>query len=189
MRADAGLHRRGRSTALPGFHENRRYARTASYAQVTEKLYDRSRFRYRHYRAASGAGDPDPAAGDRAAGLQRCDEPRCYPAALRRLDLQYAGGARSNRGTSGITAASTRLLLRGRRPKAEKNSQPAPLTIHAPSDMNQCGPVHRGHPQSPAPAALPNGRSTSAPSAMPHREVRADESDSSARPRSTSNLA
>ena len=31
------------------FHENKRYARTASYAQVTEKLYDRSRFRYRHY--------------------------------------------------------------------------------------------------------------------------------------------
>jgi Sulfotransferase domain len=32
------------------FTENRRYARTASYAQVTEKLYDRSRYRYRHYR-------------------------------------------------------------------------------------------------------------------------------------------
>ncbi len=32
------------------FHENRRYARTASYAQVTEKLYDRSRYRHRHYR-------------------------------------------------------------------------------------------------------------------------------------------
>jgi hypothetical protein len=31
------------------FHENRRYARTASYAQVTEKLYDTSRFRYRRY--------------------------------------------------------------------------------------------------------------------------------------------
>ena len=31
------------------FHENKRFARTASYAQVTEKLYDRSRFRYRHY--------------------------------------------------------------------------------------------------------------------------------------------
>jgi len=31
------------------FHENRRYARTASYAQVSEQLYDRSRFRYRHY--------------------------------------------------------------------------------------------------------------------------------------------
>lgn len=31
------------------FHENTRYARTASYAQVTEPLYDRSRFRYRHY--------------------------------------------------------------------------------------------------------------------------------------------
>jgi tetratricopeptide (TPR) repeat protein len=31
------------------FEENRRYARTASYAQVTEKLYDRSRFRYRNY--------------------------------------------------------------------------------------------------------------------------------------------
>jgi hypothetical protein len=30
-------------------HENRRYARTASYAQVTEKLYDRSRYRYRNY--------------------------------------------------------------------------------------------------------------------------------------------
>ena len=32
------------------FHENRRYARTASHAQVTEKLYDRSRYRWRHYR-------------------------------------------------------------------------------------------------------------------------------------------
>jgi tetratricopeptide (TPR) repeat protein len=32
------------------FHENQRHARTASYAQVTERLYDRSRFRYRHYR-------------------------------------------------------------------------------------------------------------------------------------------
>ena len=32
------------------FHENRRYARTASYAQVTERLYDRSLYRYRHYR-------------------------------------------------------------------------------------------------------------------------------------------
>ncbi len=32
------------------FQNNRRYARTASYAQVTEKLYDRSRYRYRHYR-------------------------------------------------------------------------------------------------------------------------------------------
>ena len=31
------------------FHENRRYARTASYAQVTEPLYDSSRYRYRHY--------------------------------------------------------------------------------------------------------------------------------------------
>jgi hypothetical protein len=31
------------------FHENRRYARTASYAQVAERLYDRSRYRYRHY--------------------------------------------------------------------------------------------------------------------------------------------
>ncbi len=31
------------------FHENRRYARTASYAQVAEMLYDRSRNRYRHY--------------------------------------------------------------------------------------------------------------------------------------------
>jgi tetratricopeptide (TPR) repeat protein len=31
------------------FDQNRRYARTASYAQVAEKLYDRSRYRYRHY--------------------------------------------------------------------------------------------------------------------------------------------
>jgi tetratricopeptide (TPR) repeat protein len=31
------------------FHENHRYARTASYAQVTEKLYGSSRFRYRRY--------------------------------------------------------------------------------------------------------------------------------------------
>ena len=32
------------------FHENRRYARTASAAQVTEKLYSRSRYRWRGYR-------------------------------------------------------------------------------------------------------------------------------------------
>ncbi len=32
------------------FHENQRYARTASYAQVTEKLYDSSVYRYRQYR-------------------------------------------------------------------------------------------------------------------------------------------
>ena len=31
------------------FQENRRYARTASYAPVTERLYDRSRYRYRNY--------------------------------------------------------------------------------------------------------------------------------------------
>jgi Tfp pilus assembly protein PilF len=31
------------------FHDNRRYARTASYAQVTEPLYDNARYRYRHY--------------------------------------------------------------------------------------------------------------------------------------------
>jgi tetratricopeptide (TPR) repeat protein len=31
------------------FHENRRYARTASYAQVSERLYDRSRYRYKNY--------------------------------------------------------------------------------------------------------------------------------------------
>ncbi len=37
--------------ACVNFTENRRYARTASYAQVTEKLYDRSRYRYRNYRA------------------------------------------------------------------------------------------------------------------------------------------
>lgn len=35
--------------ACLAFHENQRYARTASYAQVTEPLYDRSRYRYRHY--------------------------------------------------------------------------------------------------------------------------------------------
>jgi hypothetical protein len=39
----------GFEAACLNFHQNRRYARTASYAQVTEKLYDRSRFRYRHY--------------------------------------------------------------------------------------------------------------------------------------------
>ena len=36
--------------ACVSFEGNRRYARTASYAQVTEPLYDRSRYRYRHYR-------------------------------------------------------------------------------------------------------------------------------------------
>jgi Flp pilus assembly protein TadD len=33
------------------FHENKRYARTASYAQVSESLYDRSCYRYRNYLA------------------------------------------------------------------------------------------------------------------------------------------
>ena len=33
------------------FEQNTRYARTASYAQVTEKLYSRSRYRYRKYLA------------------------------------------------------------------------------------------------------------------------------------------
>ena len=32
------------------FHENRRHARTASYAQVSEPLYDRSVGRWKHYR-------------------------------------------------------------------------------------------------------------------------------------------
>jgi tetratricopeptide (TPR) repeat protein len=32
------------------FHENTRHARTASYAQVAEKLHDRARYRYRAYR-------------------------------------------------------------------------------------------------------------------------------------------
>jgi hypothetical protein len=31
------------------FQDNRRLPLTPSYAQVTEKLYDRSRFRYLHY--------------------------------------------------------------------------------------------------------------------------------------------
>jgi hypothetical protein len=31
------------------FERNTRYVRTASYAQVTEKLYDRSSYRYRTY--------------------------------------------------------------------------------------------------------------------------------------------
>ncbi|MEJ0049565.1 MAG: sulfotransferase [Rhodospirillales bacterium] len=36
-------------TRCLAFHENHRYARTASYAQVSEKLYERSRYRYRNY--------------------------------------------------------------------------------------------------------------------------------------------
>jgi hypothetical protein len=37
--------------ACLSFHENRRYARTASYAQVTEALYDRSIGRWEKYRS------------------------------------------------------------------------------------------------------------------------------------------
>jgi hypothetical protein len=37
--------------ACPTFQTNRRYARTASYAQVTEPLHNRSVERWRHYRA------------------------------------------------------------------------------------------------------------------------------------------
>ncbi|WP_165190135.1 tetratricopeptide repeat-containing sulfotransferase family protein [Caulobacter soli] len=40
------------------FHENPRPARTASYAQVTEKLYDRSRFRFRRYREQLAPVEP-----------------------------------------------------------------------------------------------------------------------------------
>jgi hypothetical protein len=32
------------------FHDNPRVPQTPSYAQVKRKLYDQSRFRYRHYR-------------------------------------------------------------------------------------------------------------------------------------------
>ncbi len=39
----------GFEPACLNFHENRRYARTASYAQVSEALYDRSLERFRHY--------------------------------------------------------------------------------------------------------------------------------------------
>lgn len=35
--------------ATLAFHENQRYARTASYAQVTEPIYNRSVYRYRNY--------------------------------------------------------------------------------------------------------------------------------------------
>jgi len=35
--------------AYLAFHENQHYAHTASYARVAQKLYDRSRYRYRHY--------------------------------------------------------------------------------------------------------------------------------------------
>ena len=51
------------------FETNTRYARTASYAQVTEKLYDRSRYRYRPYLKNLEPAVKIFAAGDRAAGL------------------------------------------------------------------------------------------------------------------------
>ena len=41
-----------------GFEANARFARTASYAQVTEKLYDRSLFRYRRYLRHLGPAIP-----------------------------------------------------------------------------------------------------------------------------------
>ena len=50
------------------FHKNTRYARTASYAQVTEKLYDSSRYRYRKYLAHLKPVIPILEAGDHAAG-------------------------------------------------------------------------------------------------------------------------
>jgi len=40
------------------FHENRRPARTASYAQVTEKLYDRSVHRFQRYRGHLAPAEP-----------------------------------------------------------------------------------------------------------------------------------
>ena len=52
------------------FHENRRYARTASYAQVSEKLYGRSCYRWRAYREELRPACSDIGARDRASGLQ-----------------------------------------------------------------------------------------------------------------------
>ena len=71
------------------FHENRRYARTASYAQVTEKLYDRSRYRYRAYRDELRAGDPDSGAGNsRGSAIRSSKAParRTSPRNTRRGD-------------------------------------------------------------------------------------------------------
>ena len=51
------------------FHENRRYARTASYAQVTEPLYDALALSLSPLPEAAGAGGRDPGAGDQAPGL------------------------------------------------------------------------------------------------------------------------
>jgi hypothetical protein len=47
MLSSVGLHF---DPACLTFHENRRHARTASYAQVSEPLYDRSVGRWKHYR-------------------------------------------------------------------------------------------------------------------------------------------
>jgi hypothetical protein len=51
------------------FHENQRYARTASYAQVTEKLYDSSVFRYPPLPQISGRSGRDPETLPRPSGL------------------------------------------------------------------------------------------------------------------------
>jgi tetratricopeptide (TPR) repeat protein len=56
------------------FHENRRYARTASYAQVTEPLYDASRYRWRHYHEQLAPGCRASAPGNRTPRL--CDRLR-----------------------------------------------------------------------------------------------------------------
>jgi len=50
------------------FHENRRYAPTPSYAQVTEKLNDRSLGRHLHYRAALRPFEPQLARAIEAGG-------------------------------------------------------------------------------------------------------------------------
>jgi Flp pilus assembly protein TadD len=52
------------------FHENRRYAPTPSYAQVTERLNDRSLGRYRHYQAALRPHEPQLARMIGAAGYE-----------------------------------------------------------------------------------------------------------------------
>ena len=69
MRAMLGFVGETFDKACLTFHENRRYARTASYAQVTEPLYDRSVERWRHYRTHLEPVIPILAAGDRAARL------------------------------------------------------------------------------------------------------------------------
>ena len=90
------------------FHKNRRYARTASYAQVTEPLYERSVLSLPHYREHLEPVIADPAAGDRT--------PRLHGRLMETPAPAPTGARARHRAAADRRRAADRQRVRARRP-------------------------------------------------------------------------